>query len=125
MGISAIFRNSHELLNPYITFLKNWLVILKALQLLRPSCQQCWLTRPNTDFSRQSLVISLPIAWQELTGNKDVVFRGTFDIPIDGPGNCKRSSILAQTKQLYPRAKPYWWFSLDNSGLCWQLQYTA
>lgn len=59
-----------------------------------------------------------------LTGNQDVVFCGSFDLPIDGPGNCDASGILADTGKLYPRAE-YSWFSMDNSGHCWQHQYTA
>ncbi len=54
-----------------------------------------------------------------------VVFCGTLDLPIDGPGNCDGTGILAETRMLYPRARPYSWFSIDNAGHCWQHQYTA
>ena len=60
-----------------------------------------------------------------LTGNRDVVFCGTLYLPIEGPGNCNGSGILEETRTLYPRARPYSWFSLDNSGHCWQHHYTA
>jgi hypothetical protein len=47
-----------------------------------------------------------------LTGNQNVAFCGTLDLAIDGSGNCNGSGTLEETQTLYPRARPYSWFSL-------------
>lgn len=62
-----------------------------------------------------------------ITGQQDVPFCGSLGLTINGPGNCGsgKSSILEQTRSLYPVAKSYTWFAVPNSGHCWMHQYNA
>ena len=62
-----------------------------------------------------------------ITGQQNVVFCGTLDLEILGPGNCGtgESSILAETQELYPAARNYDWFAVPDSGHCWEHQFNA
>ena len=62
-----------------------------------------------------------------VTGQEDAIFCNLLglDLLLDLGCGSGSSSYLAQTSALYPNARDYEWYAVQNAGHCWQLHYAA